>query len=1089
MKWSGRCLLAIAVVFLQLTGNAQLTTGIITGTVTDQTGAAVPGTTVTVKNVDTGISRTTVTGSTGRYEIPNLPVGNYEVSAALSGFQTAIRKGIELTVGRTAVVDHALQVGEVTQALTVTGEASLVETTTATVSQLVDEKRVSDLPLNNRDLTQLVFLQPGVLKVPRQGGGKFSGMGDTLTVAGARGTQNLFLLDGVSNTDLSNNPQGASGSYIGAETVKELQIVTNNYSAEYQSAAGAIVSAVTKSGTNALHGSGFWTLRNDNLDAAKWEDNAFGGVKQEFKRNQFGGSLGGPIFKDRTFFFGSYEGLRERRSTTETVRVFSADARRGILPGPAPITIDPQIRPYLDLYPVPGQGNALVQDFRDGTVRIAGTQRLPVNDDFVAAKFDHQFAGQKAGFLTVTYNYDTSDRSTFGVLGDLNGVGDSSSKHTLAVGHTSVLSPTALNEFKFGYSYSNLLNDVESGKLDLANLSFSPERKRMGQINPSPVDVIGYRTSFTKDLQKGFQFKDGLSFTRGNHSYRVGAEIKIFRLGSQSCGAGCNGIWEFTSIQNFFANNPRRFDIFVPGREGPDRTLKQLTFGSYFQDNWQVRPSLTFNLGLRYEFATVPKDEKDQVSNLVHAFDSSVSAPASVQAQFPNDKFAGTIDGLFTNATLKSFSPRFGFAWAPGSKKTSLRGGFGIFYEYPNLFHVRTTLQILPPFVLSGRVESADAARAGRPLRMQPQAVNNYANLLQGRPSIRQMEYNQQNTYMYRWSLNLQHEFGRDWVVSAGYTGSRGLHLWHQNTANVYRWVGFPAKPAGRKQWADPTKVPPVFVNPSLGEWRIQSPNSNSYYHGLNVAVQKRLTRGLQMQLAYNFSKVTDMGSGVSSTGDNLLQGQRDIYYWDLEMKKGLSQFDIRNSMTLNFSYEFPGRGLTGVAGALGREWQVNGIITLTGGSPLSVLDGNAVQLNYIGENEGLRANLIPGGNNNPVLGGPDRYYDTSQFVPSVCQGNRFCKPGDPDYQPGYYGNLGRNTVTGPGMATVDFSILKNFKVSETHRFQFRTEFFNMLNRPNFFTPDMTPFLANGDPDANAARITQTRGSARQIQLGLKYIF
>ena len=392
---------------------AQLTTGTISGSVSDPSGAAVPGATVTVKNVDTGISRTTTSGPAGRYEAPNLPVGHYEVSAVASGFRTSVRSGIELTVGRNAVVDHALQVGEVTQAVTVTGEATFVETTTSTVSQLVDEQKVEDLPLNSRDLTQLTYLQPGVLRVPQRvsDSDPLGGAGSKLSVGGARSTQNLYLLDGVPNGDLSGNPQGVSGSYIGAETVKEFQIVTNNYSAEYKSVAGAIVSAVTKSGTNTFHGSGFWTLRNDNFDAAKWEDNALGRSKPEFKRNQFGGSLGGPVIRDKTFFFGSFEGLRERRGTTDSVTLPSPRALQGFYldanDQEQRRTPDPGIVPYLGLYQQLAAPLTLVKDFYTSpgdkieSAQYAGPLHRPVTSDFVAFRLDHQLTSSH--LLSGTY--------------------------------------------------------------------------------------------------------------------------------------------------------------------------------------------------------------------------------------------------------------------------------------------------------------------------------------------------------------------------------------------------------------------------------------------------------------------------------------------------------------------------------------------------------------------------------------------------------------------------------------------------------------------------------------------------------------
>ena len=1059
-----------------LVAEAQLTTGTLTGSVSDPSGAAVPGATVTVKNVDTGVSRTTTTGPTGRYEAPNLPVGSYEVSASATGFQTSVRAGIELTVGRIAVVDHALQVGEVTQQVTVTGEAPLLETTTATIANLVDAKKVEDLPLNNRDLTQLSFLQPGVLKIPRTGNfNVFGGMGDTLSVAGARSNQNVYLLDGVTNSDLSGNAQGASGAYSGAETVKEFQVITNNYSAEYRSQAGAIISAVTKSGTNSLHGSAFEFLRNDKLDAANFFDNASGNPKPEFQRNQFGGALGGPVVRDKTFFFGSYEGTRERLGTTDIARVLSAPARLGMLPGRALVTVSPLIRPYLDLWPVPGQGNAIVEDFGDGTARIAGTQRRPINDDYMVARIDHQFAGPKAGFLSGTYNFDDSDRNSFGILGDVTegdhgGNGAVSRKHVAAIRHTSVFSPIVLNEFDFGYSGIENAGDIPLSKRNFGNLVFRPDRALVGQLTvPGLLDSVGFRVNGQGYHQKSFTARDGLSITRGNHSFRLGGEINWLRYDQANCPRGCNGIYEFRSLSDLLTATPRRLDILLPESDNPVRNLRQLFFGSYFQDNWQLRPSFTLNLGLRYEFATVPAEDNNLVSALVNFFDSYVSVPTSIASKYPIQAplFVGNVDPYFTNPTLKSFSPRFGFAWAPGSKKTSLRGGFGIFYEHPMLYQLRTSLQELPPYSVVGRIDSS----VSNPLRF-PDAYTTQQSLLRARPNIRTLEYNMKTTYMYRWSLTLQREFGNEWMVSAGYTGSRALHLLQQSLPNINRWEGWPNQPTGRKFFPPNSRL----INPNFGEMRVQAPNGNSYYHGLALSAQKRLSHGVQFQLSYNFSHAIDQSSGVTQGGEELPQGQRGIYYWDLHLKRGPAAFDIKHNFVANFSYEPTfGRGLTGAAGMLGKGWQFNGILSLISGHPLSVLDSNnAEQITRIGDVEGLRANLIPGGNNNPVLGGPDKYYDPTQFTPSEL---------------GYFGTTGPGTVRSPGLATFDLSIFKNFNVTESNRFQFRAEFFNLFNRVNLHTPDMDPYGPGGALNPNAGKIDRTRTSARQIQFALKYIF
>jgi len=579
--------------------NAQLTTGSIAGIVSDQTGALIPGADIVVKNTGTGVSRTTVTGRNGRYEFPSLPVGNYEVSATVAGFQTSIRSGIELTVGRNAVVNLSLQVGEVTQVVTVTGEAPLIETTTATVSSLVQEQQVLDLPLNNRDLNQLAFLQPGVLRSPEESN-VTAGMGEKIVVGGARGNQNLYLLDGVSATDYIGGTAGASGAYAGAETVKEFQVITNNYSAEYQSAAGAIVSAVTKSGTNSFHGSLFEFHRNDNVDAARWEDNALGNEKPEFKRNQFGGSLGGPVVRDRTFFFGSYEGLRERLARTGTARVPSVEARLGNLPS-GTVPVEEAVKPYLALYPVPGVDFPIsAGPFSDGSVEIVGTERTPTNDDFLAAKVDHQFGGEKAGFLSGTYNFQDAEVSPFPVLQDLGGgEGTATQKHVLSTQHSSVFSPTVVNQFKFGYTNIKIAGDIPlSEDRDFGSLVFRPGATRIGQISVSQLTSIGFRHEDNTAILKNFHFSDGVSMTRGDHSMSWGGEVnRVLQKAIQSQN-GTNVDWSFESLADFLAAQPE--DVSAVTRDKPETSLSQITAGFYFQDNWRPATSLTLNLGMRW---------------------------------------------------------------------------------------------------------------------------------------------------------------------------------------------------------------------------------------------------------------------------------------------------------------------------------------------------------------------------------------------------------------------------------------------------------------------------------------------------------
>jgi hypothetical protein len=1045
---------AALVLSLALPAAAQLTSGSIEGTIKDETGAALPGAEITVKNVDTGLTRTLFSNETGRFEAPNLPVGTYEVTAGMQGFGTAVRRGIALAVGRTAVVDLTLPLATVQQELVVTADAPLVETTSATVSNLIDEKQVQDLPLVNRDLTQLTFLQPGVVKIPSSGTqGIFSGMGDKFTVAGARGTQNLYLLDGVSNADLSGNAQGSSGAYMGSETVKEIQIVTNNYSAEYRSAAGGIVSAITKSGTNTLHGSAFGFFRNDSLDAANYFDEKFNNPKPDFERNQYGGSIGGPIVRNKAFFFGSYEGLHEELGTTDTVTLPSMNARAGRLANGRIVPVNPIMLPYLALYPVPGQGNQIVQDFGD-TVLVAGTRSQPTDNNFVVGKVDYQLNTENT--LSGTYNWDKGERSPFGILGDLGAVGTKSKKHVLSTKWTSVLSSASVNEFNFGYSDSQPEGDIPLSNVDFASqgLIFRTDRVRMGEVNVTGIAGIGYRVEAQAYRQRAYTLKDGYSFAGANHSFRVGGEWTYYRYNQQSCSRGCNGVWNFSNMENFLRGVPNRFEVMLPGGDIVARDMRQHLVAGYFQDNWRASDNFTLNMGMRYEFASTISEEDDKVSNLINFTDTDV-----------------TVGVLYKNPTAKSFSPRIGFVYAPGEGQSSVRGGFGIFYEHPMLYNIRTSLQELPPFTLVGRVDQRDAQRVlGQEIDF-PNAFFTQLGLISGRPNIRTFQYDLDQTYMYRWSLTLQRQFWGNWVATADYTGSRGLHLWHQTLPNINKWEGWPEQPAPGTKFFPANST---LLNPNFGEMRLQFSNGNSYYHGGSVAVQRRLSNGLQFSSAFTFSKTIDDGSGVTSGGDELPQSQRGIYAWDMYLKRGLSAYDVRKVFTANVSYELPwGRDLTGAAGVLARGWQINSVVTLSDGYPLSVGETSAAQTTRLGDDEDLRPDLIPGGDNNPVTGDPDGWFDVSQFTPARI---------------GFFGDLGRGTVISPGLATVDLSVFKNIDLGAGQRIQVRFETFNLFNRANFGSPEMTAFI-NEEPNPEAGLITNTRTPARQMQIGVRWIF
>jgi hypothetical protein len=404
----------------------------------------------------------------------------------------------------------------------------------------------------------------------------------------------------------------------------------------------------------------------------------------------------------------------------------------------------------------------------------------------------------------------------------------------------------------------------------------------------------------------------------------------------------------------------------------------------------------------------------------------------------------------------------------------------------------------LAPFLGEGGL--TDATGAGT--INFPNAYETQRTALAGAPNYRQIEFDHSPTQMYRWSLTLEREMG-NWFVSAGYSGSRGLHLPVTGEANLRKWIGWPeTQPAGEKHWGP--RAGSTLINPLMGRMTVTWLQGISYYHGLTVNGMRRLSNGLQFQAAYTLSKATDTSVTTGNQTEGFTQPQRTNLLWNMDHWKGRSSFDIRNNFVTNITYDIPRMPFSGVAGALVNGWQANSIISISDGHPFTVLDTLREQSQRLERADGQRANLIPGGNNDPILGGPDKYYDPSQFLPSACRGSEYCFDSSGGvaslgYDPGYYGNLGFNTLTGPGLVTLDFSVNKTFPVTEGSHFQFRAEFFNLLNRANFSLPQVpgqiSAFIQDprnnrrSIPNPEAGQITSTRTDARQIQFALKYIF
>lgn len=1033
----------ILLLYLQ-PGVAQVTTGAISGTVHDETGAILPGTTITIKNLDTGISRTLVTDDRGAYYAPNLAPGNYEVQAVLTGFRTGVRSGIKLTVGREAVVDFALKVGELTEKIVVIGEAPLVETTSSSLSGLVDDKKIRDLPLNGRSYIQLSLLEPGVVASPTAGNRPASERtGLKFSIAGARPNQNSYLLDGTDIANFSNNPPtGIAGITMGVETLREFQILTNTYSAEFGRSAGGVINAVTRSGTNEFHGTLFEFHRNSALDAKNFFDRPDKPIPP-FKRNQFGGVFSGPIIRDRTFYLLSYEGLRERLGVTTVATVPTASARRGILPT-GRVPVDPKVVPYLNLYPLPNG-----RDFGDGRAELLGFVSRPTDENFFVVKIDHNFSESDSMF--VRYSFDDAFVKTPQPV-PLFRFDFKSRQQFLTIEEKKIFSPSFLNVFRFAFNRT-LDTDLFTPLISIpAELSFIPGQK-LGSLNIGGITSIGGNVTDAKNATNLFQYIDNINYTRGRHLLKAGFDFRRFHVNSFWL-IRTGGSYLFADLRSFLANRPLRFEGALPEANDAQKGWRQNLVGMYIQDDFKMKPHFSLNLGLRYEFITAPSERFGKIANVRNPL---------------TDKEPTVGEPLFKNPSLKNFAPRFGFAWDPFKDgKMAVRGGFGIFYD-----------QVLPKFYF--------LVNSSPPFFVQGFLINPpFPNPLEAgltafdltRVRLDAIEFDIQTPYRIQYNLNVQREILPDTVFTVGYVGSRGVNLVRNKEANS----PVPIKLENGRKFFPPSVR---RRNPALGAIRLRSSDVNSFYNALVLGLTRKFSRGLQLQVSYTFSRSIDESASVVGVDDFSSEFGSAPDPDDRKSDRGLSPFHVKHNFVLNYTYDLPfgsgqkfGSGLNGLAGKMVQGWQINGIITLSSGVPFSVENGFDRIGNLARDAVGGRPDLKPGRSNNPTRGfkTPDQWFDPTAFQ---LQPERT------------FGNLGRNTVIGPSFANFDFSVVKNTSISEDKTVQFRVEFFNLFNHPNFSIPSVRRIFtdASGVPLSNAGRITETVNTSRQVQFALKFLF
>jgi Carboxypeptidase regulatory-like domain len=1071
--------------------SAQLSAA-LSGTVSDSSGAVISGAAVTVQELGTGATRTVSTDTAGHYQFSLLPVGVYEIRVSKEGFSEKVRTGIHLAVGQDAVANVTLRLGELNQQVTVAADAPLVAVTTSDVSGLVGEQQVKNLPLNGRSFDELLTLNPGIVNfTPEKTGGigvSNSTVGNNFSVSGNRPQQNLFLLDGVEFTGAAENnmqPGGTSQKLLGVEAVREFNVLRDNYGAEYGKRPGAQVLIVTQSGTNEVHGSVYEFLRNNVFDARNYFDRQ--SSAPGFQRNQFGGALGGPLQKDKTFLFGNYEGFRQHLHQTSVDLVPDTNARNGMLPcslvEPAPnpcppsglvdVGVAPGVAPLFSLWPVQSPA---APDF-GGISEAFNSPLQTIRDDFGTTRLDRLFSEKDtfSGVYTIDDSNDVTPTSTNLYSTDL----ESLREQVFSVTETHLFSPTLVNTARSGYSRAgyyftgeptpgtpagSVPGFIAGRPVGAVVVGGSAAANPMAQISLGGSN-IGSNLHIARNL---FTYEDSVEWATGRNEFSFGVWFQRLRA-NEDLALSQYGQATFTGLQQMLEGSIGNF-LYDPAPT--EMNWRSWMSAWYAQDVIRLTPKLSVSLGFRNEFTNGWNEAHGRATNFVFVNNVIQTDPRIADSAFTAN-----------NATFLP-APRVGLAWSPLSTSTVIRAGFGMYYDLQDALGYRMDQNA--PFNPSYGVASLPVSDL--PLPISPVPAN--AKVLPAG-----VQPDMQTPTLISYSLTLEHEMSPNTAISLGYVGSHGYHEIVSLDDNEPTPVVCPASPCPAVYPANlpaPLALSPVpagsyyiapgtpLANSALGPAWAWFSVGDSSYNALQLNATHRFSGGLALRGVYTWSKALDNGDSLNGTTAGNAPGLVSNPL-NLRADWGSATYNVRNVGVINATYELPiGRGkrlwknLGSIANGIAAGWTANSIITLQSGFPFTP------ELSFNPSNNGdtknpVRPFINPNFSGPVILGKPSQWFNPAAFLA-------------PPAGSGFYGNLGRDTLIGPGLATWDFSLLKNIPLRERISLQFRAELFNILNHANFGTPNTIVFTPSGlSPTAGV--ITSTSTTSRQVQFALKLLW